>query len=573
MLLAPSDLDALARFEREGRALARVEGEGVVPVHDAGEDHGTRWIAMALLEGGSLRDRLRARGKLPWSEARELVAAAARAVGRCHAAGVVHRDLKPANLLFDGEGRLHVADFGLARDLDAARQLTETGTVLGTFAYMAPEQLEGKPSDARADVYALGVILHELVAGEPPFPSRSHFQAIQERKGRRPRLPVPAAERVLEGALAWSPEARFADGRALALALEAGPERPAARGRIAVAAGLLLAVGGVALFSSSKSEPPGAPAPPRPTVVERPNGPRHRPREDALAKIAARLERDDFDGAAAIASDNGVALESSSVARVLERSEALAKKARDESGRGCVQDFLRAYMAFRLARSADPASAPSVALGEAGKSALGIFLEACRKHSEEGSAQVEFGVDVSRICAAAADVGALEVEPVDAVMAELAKSMWGEEEVEAYMALRSRFLDAPKRKKRDREAVDHLLKNGLRQRALELARISLSDGAEAHDLGWTLVSYRLTFEEADALVGGVAPRDRASIAACSIVENFLSNHRQDDAVRGVREGAVRAALLAGGRTEQDLATLLERMRSDPYSVARELMPH
>ncbi|HZV03213.1 MAG TPA: serine/threonine-protein kinase, partial [Planctomycetota bacterium] len=440
VLLSSSDLDALVRFEREGRALARVEGEGVVPVHDAGEDHGIRWIAMALLEGGSLRDRLRARGKLPWSEARDLVAGAARALGRCHAEGVVHRDLKPANLLFDGEGRLHVADFGLARDLEASRPLTETGTVLGTFAYMAPEQLEGKPSDARADVYALGVILHELVAGEPPFPSRSHFQAIQERKGGRERLPVPAAERVLERALAWKPKDRFADGSALADALEAPPAPPAARGRIAMAAALLLAVGGLALFASSRSEPPAAAPPPRPTVTEKPAGPRRLPREEALAKIAARLERDDFDGAAAIASDNGVVLESSSVAHVLARSEELAKKAGQENGRGCVQDFLRAYAAFRLARTVDPATAPGEALSDAGKSALGIFLQACRKRSDEGSARVDFGVDVSRLCAAAADVGALEIEAVDAVMAELAKSMESDEQLEAFLALRARFL-------------------------------------------------------------------------------------------------------------------------------------
>jgi serine/threonine protein kinase len=168
------DAEAALRFEREATALARAAGPGLVPVHGVVREGRRAWLAMDLLPGGTLRQRLRERAGRPWSvpEALTLVRELARAVARCHAAGLVHRDLKPENVLFSEDGRPHVADFGLVKDLQAG-SLTATGTVLGTPAYMAPEQLLGLPAGPPADVFALGAILHELLAGAPAFANLS----------------------------------------------------------------------------------------------------------------------------------------------------------------------------------------------------------------------------------------------------------------------------------------------------------------------------------------------------------------------------------------------------------------
>jgi hypothetical protein len=160
-----SDPELAARFRRESEALARV-GPGVaVAIHEVGQEDSCVFYVMDLLEGGSLEDRIARGGKLPWADAASLVARLARRVARCHALGIVHRDLKPANVLFDGAGEPRLADFGCARDLTAAT-LTEAGTILGTPAYMAPEQLHGERGAAPSDVFALGAILRELITGE-----------------------------------------------------------------------------------------------------------------------------------------------------------------------------------------------------------------------------------------------------------------------------------------------------------------------------------------------------------------------------------------------------------------------
>src|SRR5206468_2405535 len=142
------------------------------------------WIAMDLCPGGSLEALLRARTRLEWAEAAALVARLARGLERCHEAGLIHRDLKPANVLFDERGEPRVADWGLARDLGRSK-LTVTGTAMGTAAYMAPEQIEGLDVDRRADVYALGTILHELVAGERPFSGDSLFEVAAALSARK----------------------------------------------------------------------------------------------------------------------------------------------------------------------------------------------------------------------------------------------------------------------------------------------------------------------------------------------------------------------------------------------------
>src|SRR2546423_3992561 len=162
------DPEVVARFRREAAALARVGGDAVVPVHEVGAAPGSVFFAMALMSGGSLAARLGERGRFEWREAVAPAVAIRRALERCHRGGFVHRDLKPDNVLFDDQDRPRIADFGVARDASAA-SLTETGTLLGTPAYMAPEQLRGERAGVPADIYALGEILHALLARERHF--------------------------------------------------------------------------------------------------------------------------------------------------------------------------------------------------------------------------------------------------------------------------------------------------------------------------------------------------------------------------------------------------------------------
>ena len=194
-LLEGGDAESVRRFRREAEALARVGPTVAVAVHEAGFDRGRAFFVMDLMAGGSLASRLEASNARSWKDAVALAAKLARAVARCHAVGLVHRDLKPANVLFtraadqgdDGEPRL--ADFGCVRDLGASK-LTATGTSMGTPGYMAPEQIDGERGDERADVYALAVILHELVAGARPHEaSRWHELLLQAKRG----LPQPIA--------------------------------------------------------------------------------------------------------------------------------------------------------------------------------------------------------------------------------------------------------------------------------------------------------------------------------------------------------------------------------------------
>jgi eukaryotic-like serine/threonine-protein kinase len=137
-----------------------------VAVFDAGEQSGRPYIVMELAEGDTLADELRRRDRLPVGEARELAAQAAAGLAHAHLAGVVHRDVKPGNLI-RSNGLLKIADFGIAHAVEATR-LTQTGTVVGTAAYLAPEQAAGREITPAADVYALGAVLYELLTGRPP---------------------------------------------------------------------------------------------------------------------------------------------------------------------------------------------------------------------------------------------------------------------------------------------------------------------------------------------------------------------------------------------------------------------
>src|SRR5438270_10525462 len=145
------------RFRREAQAAARLNDPGIVAIFDTGSDDGTHYIVMELVEGKTLRDVLREEGPLPAERAAAITEQVATALAVAHAEGIVHRDIKPANVMLTDSGEIKVMDFGIARALGATTGPTGTSAVLGTATYLSPEQAEGKPVDARSDVYALGV--------------------------------------------------------------------------------------------------------------------------------------------------------------------------------------------------------------------------------------------------------------------------------------------------------------------------------------------------------------------------------------------------------------------------------
>ncbi|MGH9151457.1 MAG: serine/threonine-protein kinase, partial [Acidimicrobiales bacterium] len=156
------------RFEVEGRSAARLAHPNVVAVFDTGEEQGTPYLVMERLPGDTLADRM-ADGPVDQEWLRAVAADVLAALGAAHAAGLVHRDVKPGNILMAADGRAKVADFGIAKSLEVAGDLTGTGLLVGTPAYLAPERLDGRPATERSDLYSLGVVLYEALAGAKPF--------------------------------------------------------------------------------------------------------------------------------------------------------------------------------------------------------------------------------------------------------------------------------------------------------------------------------------------------------------------------------------------------------------------
>jgi serine/threonine-protein kinase len=162
--------DFIARFRREAQAIARLQHTNIVQVYDFGVDESSNpYFVMELIDGTPLDQIVRERGRMLPLEVIRLIRQAAEGLSCAHRAGIVHRDVKPSNLIVDGRGVVKLVDFGIARVSDANLQLTAASALMGTPGYMAPEQAQGKPVDHRADVYALGLTMYELLAGQPPF--------------------------------------------------------------------------------------------------------------------------------------------------------------------------------------------------------------------------------------------------------------------------------------------------------------------------------------------------------------------------------------------------------------------
>ena len=165
------DPDFVTRFTREARSAARLNAPEVVAVYDTGRDPGTgaAYLVMEHVEGRDLRALLQQRGALPPAQALSLMEPVLRALAAAHRAGIVHRDVKPENVLLGDDGRVKVADFGLARAVEASELTVTTGLLIGSVGYLAPEQVEHGTADPRTDVYAAGVLLWEMLAGSPPY--------------------------------------------------------------------------------------------------------------------------------------------------------------------------------------------------------------------------------------------------------------------------------------------------------------------------------------------------------------------------------------------------------------------
>jgi serine/threonine protein kinase/tetratricopeptide (TPR) repeat protein len=312
------------RFLREIRLAASLQHPNILSVYDSGEAGDLLYYVMPLIDGPSLRARLAKERQLPVDEAIRITTQVASALAYAHAHGIVHRDIKPENILLDGDRPL-VADFGIAKSLDvAAESLTATGNAVGTPAYMSPEQSTGERVDARSDIYSLGCVLYEMLAGEPPFTGVSAQALIAKRLT----APTPSVrvvresvslgvDRAIGRALARVPADRFATADDFAHALEAGAE-PTPRSRSigslpAFAAGIVLVVSLGVLWTQR----PGA----------RTSGGARTSHDTALANLITRA-RTQADRRSAEALQRGIALYRQAIARDSNSADAWAGLAR-----------------------------------------------------------------------------------------------------------------------------------------------------------------------------------------------------------------------------------------------------
>ncbi|MCL4267834.1 MAG: serine/threonine protein kinase [Anaerolineae bacterium] len=203
------------RFHQEARIIANLEHPHILPVFDYGEDDGVSYLVMRYLEAGTLKDKVD-QGDLTLAEVDRLFTQLAGALGYAHEHGVIHRDLKPSNVLVDAQGNVFLTDFGIARLLEGNSKFTQTDAIMGTPAYISPEQAQGQKADQRSDIYSLGIILYEMVTGQVPFTADTPLAVIFKHVSEPLPLPsslktdiVPDMERLLLKALAKNPNDRF----------------------------------------------------------------------------------------------------------------------------------------------------------------------------------------------------------------------------------------------------------------------------------------------------------------------------------------------------------------------------
>ncbi len=213
------------RFEREAKTIAALEHASIVPVYDVGEDDGQPYFVMRYMTGGSLADII-AKGPMSIADAARIIDRLASGLDDAHQKGIIHRDLKPGNILFDRTGEPYISDFGIAKITQSQGTTVTGGAVIGTPAYMSPEQAQGEQIDGRSDVYALGVILYEMLTGVQPYQADTPMaivvkhitEPVPHALDANPRLPQEI-EPIIEKAMAKSPDERFSTAGELAIAL------------------------------------------------------------------------------------------------------------------------------------------------------------------------------------------------------------------------------------------------------------------------------------------------------------------------------------------------------------------
>jgi eukaryotic-like serine/threonine-protein kinase len=269
------DPEYIERFRREARAVAQLSHPNIVTVIDRGDDRGRQYIVFEHVEGENLKELVQRTGRLPVRRALELVLPVADGLAFAHEHGLVHRDVKPQNVLLSREGDVKVTDFGIARSLDVEHGVTQTGTVMGTGEYLAPEQASGQPVSPATDVYSLGVVLWELLAGDVPFVGEN-FVAVALRHVNEPPPSLreqrpdvsPRLDAAVTRALAKDPAHRFPSMAALAAELraclaEAEGDAPAED----QSALTLVGAPAVSAPATAPARPPGRPRRRRPVAL------------------------------------------------------------------------------------------------------------------------------------------------------------------------------------------------------------------------------------------------------------------------------------------------------------------
>ncbi len=266
---AVADEERRRRFLREARAAAALTHPNLAAVYDAGEIEGTVYLAMELVRGSTLRAAIEAApAGMPAARVVETAVSIARAIGKAHAVGIVHRDLKPENVMTTEDGTIKIVDFGLAKLLGSTAEgtprqdlSTEEGRILGTPSYMAPEQAKSTRVGPEADVFAIGVMLYEMLTGVRPFTGATAFDVLVAAARDEPLPPsrrvshLPKAlDAVVMRCLAKAPAERHPNGDALADVLEAlDRSKPSAsRGRVIAVACVLLAIGGAVAVAATR---------------------------------------------------------------------------------------------------------------------------------------------------------------------------------------------------------------------------------------------------------------------------------------------------------------------------------
>jgi serine/threonine-protein kinase len=220
------DAQFIERFRREAKAAAALNHPGIVAIYDWGQVDGTPYIVMEYVEGETLKDLIRRRGRLGGAEAVDLTLGLLTAVGLAHRHGIVHRDIKAQNILIDRNGAAKVTDFGIARAGDSG--MTEAGSILGTAQYLSPEQARGLPVDERSDLYSVGIVLYEMLTGRVPFSGDSAVNVAMRHVNEVPEEPVtlvpgmpPSLNQIVLKALAKDPDRRYGNAAEFAADLRA----------------------------------------------------------------------------------------------------------------------------------------------------------------------------------------------------------------------------------------------------------------------------------------------------------------------------------------------------------------